>query len=264
MTAPYAFQAGSTPLLVSMPHSGTELPDAIAARLTDRGRKLPDTDWHVPRLYDFAGGLGASLLQANFSRYVIDLNRPPDDASLYPGQATTGLCPVELFDGTPLYRQWQAPTDDDIGQRRERYWQPYHDKLAEELERLRAAFGYALLYDAHSIASQVPRLFDGQLSDLNLGTARGESCMPSIERAIAGVLGASDFTHVVNGRFVGGYITRHYGNPRHGVHAVQMEIAQGSYMDEMPRFPYNERKAARLQPVLKEILQAFLASASAA
>lgn len=261
MSAVFAFQRGSTPLLVSMPHSGTEIPETLKSRLTDGAKALPDTDWHVPRLYDFAAGLGASVLRANFSRYVIDLNRPPDDAALYPGQATTGLCSVLLFDGSPLYGQMQEPTDAEIAERRERYWQPYHDKLAEELARLRKAFGHALLYDAHSIASHVPRLFDGRLPDMNLGTVGGRSCAPTCEQAIADVMAASDFTQVVNGRFVGGYITRHYGDPARGVHAVQMELAQSAYMDEIPGYPFNEAKAAQLRPVLKEMLQALLARA---
>ena len=258
MSAIYHFEQGHTPLLVSMPHSGTQLPDGFAARLSDDARLLPDTDWHVPRLYDFAAELGASVLQARFSRYVVDLNRPPDDASLYPGHATTGLCPSTLFDGRPLYRNGEAPDDAETARRRERYWQPYHDRIAAELRRLHETFGYALLYDAHSIPSQVPRLFSGRLPDLNLGTVNGQSCEPNRQHAIARIMQASPYTQVVNGRFVGGYITRHYGRPSQDVHAVQMEIAQISYMDEVPAYPYHRAKGERLQPVLRAVLEAFM------
>jgi N-formylglutamate deformylase len=263
----FHFHRGTAPILISMPHSGVELPDSVWARLSDAARLLPDTDWHVPRLYGFAEELGASVLQARPGRYLVDLNRPPDDASLYPGQVTTGLCPTTLFDGSPLYVEGGveggAPTPEEIADRRVRYWQPYHDQLAAELERIRGEFGYALLYDAHSIASRVPRLFQGRLPDLNLGTFNGTTCAPACERAIAMVMGSGDYTQVVNGRFRGGYITRHYGRPREGVHAVQMEIAQCAYMDETAGYPYNPDKAERLQPALRGMLEAFLGAMTA-
>lgn len=254
----YHHRRGESPLLLSMPHSGTEVPDWLAQRLVPEALALPDTDWHVPRLYGFAEALDASIVQATHSRYLIDLNRPPDNVSLYPGQATTGLCPTTLFDGSPLYRDGQAPTEDEIGERRERYWQPYHDQLAAELERIKARHGYALLYDCHSIASEVPRLFDGVLPVLNVGTARSQSCALGIEQAIAAVLADCGHIHVVNGRFVGGYITRHYGRPAEHVHAVQMELGQDAYMDRGPSFAYREDKARQLQPVLRQVLQAML------
>ncbi len=254
----YDFHQGATPLLVSIPHAGTVVPDALFDRLSEPAQKLPDTDWHLPRLYDFAKDLGASVLQANYSRYVVDLNRPPDNESLYPGQATTGLCPETLFDGTPVYKEAKPLSDDEVAERRERYWRPYHDKLADELVRIKSAYGYALLYDAHSIASRVPRLFDGRLPDLNLGTARGASCAPEVETSIAAILRASAFSSAVNGRFVGGYITRHYGKPAERIHALQMEIAQASYMDEVEGFPYTRAKAGALKPVLRAILTTFL------
>ncbi len=255
----YDFHPGTTPLLLSIPHAGTAVPEALFDRLSEPAKTLPDTDWHVPRLYDFAQDLGVSVLKANYSRYVIDLNRPPDDESLYPGQATTGLCPEFLFDGTRLYNDDTPLSDDETAERRERYWRPYHAKLAEELARIQSVHGCALLYDAHSIVSRVPRLFEGRLPDVNLGTARGASCAPAIEASIAAIIRSSPFSSAVNGRFVGGYITRHYGNPADGIHAIQMEIAQASYMDEAEGYPYNEAKAATLKPVLREILTTFLA-----
>ena len=254
----YDFHQGAAPLLVSIPHAGVAVPDAIFNRFSDPARALPDTDWHVPRLYDFVKDLGASILTAHNSRYVIDLNRPPDDQSLYPGQATTGLCPDMLFDGTPLYKTGQSLSDEEVEERRERYWRPYHDRLAGELARLRSAHGCALLYDAHSIASRVPRLFEGRLPDLNLGTARGASCAPEVETSVAAILRQSAFSSAVNGRFVGGYITRHYGDPAGGIHAIQIEIAQASYMDEVEGSPYNAAKADRLKPVLRAVLTTLL------
>lgn len=254
----YNYRRGDSPLLLSMPHSGTELPDWLAERLVPEALAMPDTDWHVPQLYDFAGALGATVVQATHSRYVIDLNRPPDNVSLYPGQATTGLCPTTFFDGNSLYRGGEEPADDEVAKRRERYWRPYHDKLAEELERIKTRHGYALLYDCHSIASEVPRLFDGVLPVLNVGTVRSQSCAPGIEQGIIEVLADCGHTHVVNGRFVGGYITRNYGRPAEQLHAVQMELGQDAYMDRGPGFAYREDKAKELQPVLKRVLQAML------
>jgi N-formylglutamate amidohydrolase len=241
-----------------VPHAGTDVPETIAARLTDAARKLPDTDWHVDALYDFAGLVGASMIKANVSRYVIDLNRPPDDESLYPGQATTGLCPPIQFDGTPIYRDGGAVSADEVAERRAAYWQPYHDALKEEIARVKQKHGHALLYDCHSIASRVPRLFEGRLPDLNLGTVKGESCAPALEQAIAKVMVESGFSQVVNGRFVGGYITRHYGRPVDKVHAVQMEKGQDSHLargtDQL-----DVAKCAKLKPVLQKIAEAMLA-----
>mgnify|MGYP000287610155 FL=1 len=182
---PFRFRQGTRPLLISMPHAGTHVPPALAARLTDEAQRVPDTDWHLERLYDFADALGASVLVATHSRFVIDLNRPPDGASLYPGQSVTGLCPVDLFDDQPLYRDpADVPGEVEIAERREAIWQPYHAQLAQELARLREVHGVAALWDAHSICSVLPRFFDGKLPDLNLGTASGASCAPSLRSAL--------------------------------------------------------------------------------
>jgi N-formylglutamate amidohydrolase len=250
---------GDSPLLLSMPHSGTELPQSLADRLVPDALALPDTDWHVPRLYAFAEALDASVVQANYSRYVIDLNRPPDNVSLYPGQATTELCPSTFFDGRSLYREGQGLAGDELEARRAQYWQPYHDQLAAEMARIKARHGYALLYDCHSIASVVPRLFDGLLPVLNVGTARSQSCAPGIEQNISKALADSGLSHVMNGRFVGGYITRNYGQPAEQYHAVQMELGQDSYMNRGPGFEYREDKAQSLQTVLQDVLKAMLA-----
>lgn len=261
MTAPvFDLARGDGPLVVSMPHCGTALSPGLAERLTPAALTLSDTDWHIPQLYDFAGALGATRLSARFSRYVVDLNRPPDGASLYPGQATTGLCPDTLFDGRPLYRDGQAPGTAETADRVEAYWRPYHAALAAELARVKARHGFALLYDAHSIRSRVPRLFDGRLPDLNLGTARGTSADPGLIARVAAVLetaaSVEGLTCVTDGRFVGGHITRWYGRPAERIHAFQMELAQDRYMDEDgPPFAYRPDRADRLRRVLVPLLE---------
>ena len=253
----YEYRQGYLPLLVNIPHAGLRVPDEIFSRFNDTARKLPDTDWHVPRLYDFATDLGAHVLIANYSRYVVDLNRPPDGASLYHSERSTGLIPNILFDGSPLYADEEPISRQAITHRIDTYWRPYHNKITEVLGRIKEKHGYALLYDAHSIASHVPNLFDGKLPDLNLGTVNAESCAPECGHAITDVIRSSNFTSAVNGRFIGGHITRHYGSPAQQVHAVQMEIAQATYMNEAD-FSYDEDKAASLTPVLAEILDAYL------
>lgn len=260
---PFVFHQGSTPLLISMPHVGTHLPPPIAARLTPEARQVHDTDWHLERLYGFARELGASLLVATHSRYVVDLNRPPDGASLYPGQSVTGLCPVDSFDQQALYAHPDLEPDAaEIAARRESYWQPYHAQLRAELERIRAEHGVALLWDAHSIRSVLPRFFAGKLPDLNLGTADGASCDPALAQALlAQAQAATGYTAVLNGRFKGGYITRHHGQPDRNIHAVQLEMTQCSYMQESMPFDYLPEVAARVQAPLQRMIETALAFA---
>jgi N-formylglutamate deformylase len=254
----FALHQGSAPLLISLPHDGTQLPDAIAARLTPSARRVPDTDWHVSRLYAFARELGASMIVPMFSRYVVDLNRPPDNASLYPGQNTTGLCPIVQFSGEPIYQAGAEPSDSEIGERIETFWRPYHGALQAELMRIRATHGRVVLWEGHSIRSVVPFLFDGRLPDFNLGTSGGASCAADLQTRLENVLAAQpDYTHVVNGRFKGGYITRHYGEPAQDIDAIQLELAQLNYMDE-DSFEYREDLAARTQRVLRGLLEACL------
>lgn len=255
----FTLHRGTAPLLISLPHDGIALPEELANRLTPEARGVPDTDWFVSRLYDFTRRLGASLLVPVNSRYVIDLNRPPDDLSLYPGQNTTGLCPVQRFTGEPVYLPGQEPSADEVAARVERYWRPYHAALAGELARLRALHGGALLWEGHSIRSTVPFLFEGRLPDLNLGTAAGASCAPARQARIEAALAAqSDYSWVANGRFKGGYITRHHGRPAEGVDAVQLELAQSTYMDEATG-RYQPERAARVQALIAELLEAALA-----
>ncbi|WP_207481657.1 N-formylglutamate deformylase [Arenibaculum pallidiluteum] len=262
---------GDAPLLLSLPHTGTEIPPEIEARLVspELGRK--DTDWWIDRLYAFARGLGATVVHTAVSRTVIDVNRDPSGASLYPGQATTGLCPVETFDGEPLYRPGQAPDEDEVAERRARWFQPYHAALAEELARLRARHARVVIYDAHSIRSVIPRLFEGELPHFNIGTNGGASCDPELAGLVEAACAGTAFSRVVNGRFKGGWITRHYGRPDDGVHAVQMELACRGYMDETPGpvtpadwpRPWDEARAAPVRAALTGLLQSALRWAGA-
>ena len=261
--APFVFHQGTQPLLISMPHAGTYVPSALAVRFTDEAREVPDTDWHMERLYAFAKDMGASILAATHSRYVVDLNRPPDGASLYPGQNVTGLCPVDTFDDTPIYTRGDVPDDSEIAARRDAVWAPYHAQLRAELDRIRAQHGVAVLWDAHSIRSVLPRFFEGKLPDLNLGTADGASCSPALAQELLAIArSAPGYTGVLNGRFKGGHITRHYGQPERNIHAVQLEMTQCSYMQEALPFSYLPEVAAGVQPHLERMLKAVLAFAA--
>ena len=252
----FSLQRGTAPMLVSMPHIGIEIPLDLQGGYEPRALGVEDTDWHLAQLYDFLPALGVSVLQPHYSRYVIDLNRPPDDAPMYPGAANTELCPTRFFTGEALYKTSQKPSEEQIKSRCETYWQPYHDALTAELARIKAAHGFVLLWDAHSIRSQIPWLFDGRLPDLNIGTVDGAAADIAISNAAAGAV--SGLTHVVNGRFKGGYITRQYGQPAKHVHAIQLEKCQSLYMQEAPPFAYDSTLAASLQPTLKRMVQASL------
>jgi N-formylglutamate deformylase len=255
----YSLHQGELPLLLSMPHNGTALPAALAARMTAVGRAVPDTDWLLDRLYDFAPALGVSVLNPLHSRYVIDLNRAPDGVVLYAGMSNTELCPTTSFDEEPLYPPGEAPNATEIGARIAQYWQPYHRAIETELARLVRAHGYAILFDAHSIQSRVPRFFDGTLPDINFGTAAGASASARLEETLS-ALDYGPHSHVFNGRFKGGYITRHYGAPQRGVHAIQLELAQCNYMEEATR-EWREDRAGAIKPLLKRIVEALLAIA---
>jgi N-formylglutamate deformylase len=255
----YEFTPGAAPLLVSMPHVGTHVPPAIAARMTNLALTLPDTDWNIDRLYDFLDEIGAPVIQATHSRYVIDLNRAPDGKPLYPGVSNTELCPTTQFDGGPIYRTGQAPGEAEVAERLQAYWRPYHERLAAELQAIKARHGYALLFDAHSIRSVVPRFFAGRLPDLNLGTGDGASAAPGLAARLIEAAGeAGGYSSVLNGRFKGGYITRRYGRPVERVHAVQLELAEATYMDEDPPYGFRDELAARLRPSLRALLIAML------
>ena len=254
----FNFYEGTSPLLISVPHDGIHLPTDIRARMTAAGAAVPDTDWHVAELYSFARELGASMLVANYSRYVVDLNRAATDDTLYPGQVATGLCPLQTFAGEDIY-SGSGIDDEEMRQRVATYWQPYHERLERALRSLRQQHGCALLWDAHSIASVVPRLFDGELPELNIGTNGGLSCAAAMTQRVAAVAEASPYSCVVNGRFKGGYITRHYGNPASGVHAMQLEIAQRVYLNEASA-TFDARKGSRLRDTLRPMLDAFIES----
>ena len=270
MTAPFLeLQRGAAPLIVSLPHTGVDIPDDIAAKLTSTWLARKDADWWVDRLYDFAGDLGATVLRTRVSRTVIDVNRDPSGASLYPGQVTTGLCPLTTFDGEPLYLAGQDPDAEEIARRRALYFDPYHEALAGEIARLRERWPRIVLYEAHSIRSRVPRLFDGLLPQFNIGVNGGAACDAALTRQIEAVCAASELSWVVDGRFKGGWTTRRYGRPTEGVHAVQMELACRGYMidpatpptpDDWPS-PYDPDRAAPLRSLLREVLTAALAFA---
>ncbi len=248
---------GQAPLLVSFPHSGTFIPPEIASRMTPLALTMPDTDWHVPKLYPFLDAIGASRIEATHSRYVVDLNRPPDDQDLYAGQKKTGLVPMDTFKGEPLYRDGEGPSGDEIAARR-KYWQPYHDALAQEVSRLKAIHGAVILWDAHSIESVLPTLFEGRLPDLNLGTFDNKACDKDIAETTLAAAQATGFNAVLNARFKGGYITRHYGAPKKGINAIQLEMAQAIYMDEGPPFTYRPDKAAKVTTAIRTMIAAAM------
>ena len=256
----FKLHRGHRPLLVSVPHVGTSIPPHIAAKLVQRALDTEDADWHLHRLYAFAVEMGASLIVPRFARYVVDLNRPSENTPMYPGANNTELCPTRFFTGEPLYREGQAPNDAEVQQRVQRYWRPYHDAISAELQRQRAEHGHAVLFDGHSIQAELPWLFEGRLPDLNLGTADGKSCSPRLRDAMAHVLaGHSAHSHVIDGRFKGGHITRHYGRPDEGLHTVQMEMGWHCYMREP--HDYDEARAAQVLPVLRGLARVLLDTA---
>ena len=261
---PYRYRRGSGPLVVSMPHAGTFVPHSINAAFTECAACRCDTDWHLPRLYDFLDALDATVIAANYSRYVIDVNRPPDGANLYPGRDTPRLCPTDTFDRRALYLAG-GPSASEIARRLEAIWWPYHRRLEREIARVREAHGVAMLWDAHSIVSVAPRLFDGRLADFNLGTADGASCDPELAaRLLRALRRHGDFTSVLDGRFKGGCITRRYGRPAEGVHAVQLEMAQSTYMSESSPYTFARDAADRVRPILREQLEILRGFASTA
>jgi N-formylglutamate deformylase len=255
----FSLQRGSTPLIISFPHVGTHIPPDQQHRYTERALEAEDTDWFLDRLYAFAGDLGATLIVPRHSRYLIDLNRASDNRPMYPGQNNTELCPTRHFTGQPLYREGLAPDDTEIQRRVATYWQPYHDALQRELAATKATHGHAVLFDAHSIKSELPWLFEGTLPHMNLGTAQGTSCAPTLRAALAAVFAAqTTYSHVIDGRFKGGHITRHFGRPAGGVHTVQLEMCWRAYMEEAPPYRWHEARAAAVTPLLRQLVNVML------
>ncbi|TMV04964.1 N-formylglutamate deformylase [Ruegeria sediminis] len=248
---------GDGPIVLGQPHGGTHVPEEIAARLNVNGHRLADTDWHINRLYE--GLLGdATVVQSHIHRYVIDANRDPAGVSLYPGQNSTTLVPLTDFDGQPIWAEGQEPSEDEIEERRAAYHAPYHAALEEELQRVKAKYGFAVLFDCHSIRSRIPFLFDGTLPDMNIGTDGGATCASEIEAIAHEFCASSPYSTVLNGRFRGGWATRHYGRPAEGLHAIQMELAQSTYLTtEAPPWRYDTEKAARLRRWLRDTLDAI-------
>lgn len=259
LTVPaFDFIQGDSPLLVSMPHSGLNLTAEVQAGLTDQAKKLPDTDWFIPELYDFLESLGVGFIKANYSRYVIDLNRPYDDKPLY-ATKTTGLFPDILFEDTPVFAEGKASSDEHKTFCKEHIWKPYHGTIEQELARLKAKFGYAILFDAHSIAAEVPMLFDGVLPDFNWGTNEGKACDETIANAVTQIL-RPHYTQVLNGRFKGGYITRHFGQPDNNIHAIQLELSQATYLNnelaKQSEYQLDEKKQPLITQQLKDVIEA--------
>ncbi|KAA0678119.1 N-formylglutamate deformylase [Roseomonas genomospecies 6] len=251
----FRFQPGETPVLLSIPHVGTVVPPDIAATMTDAALAVPDTDWHLDRLYHFAPALGIGFLKPIFSRYVIDLNRDPDGGVLYPGASNTELCPLTTFDHQPVYRPGREPDAAEVRRRVGTFWRPYHEQLNGELQALKKRFGVAVLFDAHSIRSRVPRFFDGQIQDFNLGTSDGASASPALVGRLMNVLTATGrYSSVQNGRFKGGFITRHYGNPADDIHSIQLELSQVTYMDEEAPYGFREDAARQVRPTLERLM----------
>ena len=255
----WTLERGSTPLIIDIPHAGTFVPSSIEVQLTAAALSLPDTDWHVEKLYAFAAARGATVMAATHSRYVVDLNRDPSGVALYPGVDNTEVCPTRTFANEPIYDDGAEPRPIERAARIDEYWRPYHAVLAQKIAAIVDRHGYAIVLDAHSIRSEVPRFFAGCLADLNLGTVDGHSAAPSLERSAMHSLSAvDDFTSVANGRFKGGYVTRHYGRPQQRVHALQLEIAQACYMDETPPYPWSRGGAAALIDVLERFVAVLL------
>lgn len=260
---------GDAPLIVSIPHTGTDIPADVEAKLVSPWLARKDADWWVERLYDFAADLGATIVRTKISRTVVDVNRDPSGTSLYPGATTTELCPTTTFDGEPLYHNGYKPDTDEIAKRKAAWFQPFHDALVAEIARLRRRHSKIVLYEAHSIRSRIPRLFDGELPNFNIGTNFGVSCSPALTAAVEAACGASGLSRVTNGRFKGGYTTRHYGRPSDGVHAIQMELACRGYMADPPEppmpdtwpAPYDANLAAPMRGALTTVLHACLAFA---
>lgn len=251
----FTLHRGSLPLLVSIPHAGTYLPDDIASTMTPVARHVDDCDWHLERLYSFVRTLGGSVIVPSHARYVVDLNRPPDNENLYPGQDTTGLVPVDTFDKLPLYPAGGSPDAAEVARRRDLYWRPYHDALSGELARLSAEHPRVLLWEAHSIRSHVPRFFEGRLPDFNFGTANGASAAPGLAEAMVNMVGTHGaYSAVANGRFKGGYITRQYGAPQANVDAIQLELSQITYMEEVRPYHYDSRKGEAVAQLLEDLI----------
>lgn len=264
ITPVFTLEQGRAPLLVSMPHCGEMLPPELAARMTEVARRVPDTDWHIPVLYDFVHELGASILRPSYSRYVVDLNRPSDGVNLYPGQKTTTLCPTFTFHDEPIYADpADEPDDAEIASRVAQYWQPYHDALRAEIDRLVDVHGHVLVWEAHSIESTLPMLFEGTLPNLNLGSNAGLACAPEILAAAVSVARDSGYSWSADGRFKGGYITRHFGDPAHDIHVLQLEMGRCAYMDETAPWAYRQDMAERVRVPLRAMVEGALAALQA-
>jgi N-formylglutamate deformylase len=256
----FSLRRRESPLIISIPHLGTRIPTDLHQQYTPQALTLADTDWHLDRLYEFATALEATVIQGTISRYVIDLNRPATGESLYPGMITTSLCPTETFRGEPIYRDGLAPHEGEVARRTEAYWRPYHNALKGEIARLRAVHPHVLLWEAHSIASVLPRMFAGKLPDLNFGTSDGQACDETVIASAIAFARRSELSWVLNGRYKGGFITRRYGAPASGIHAIQLEMCQSLYMDETAPFEWRADLAEHVAPTVRACVEGALDS----
>ena len=252
----FEFHQGNSPLLISSPHDGTRIPSELISRFTDAGNSNSDCDWFVSKLYNFINKTDISYIKAEYSRYVVDLNRSPEGELLYPGLMETGICPLTSFNGDPIYANRKEPDESEIQARIESYWLPYHNHILSELERIKKIHGHVILWDAHSISGEVPLLFDGLLPDLNIGTANGASCHPSlIDELMKIAKEHSDYSVVLNKRFKGGYITRQYGDPENNINSIQLEINQNNYLKKSEPKEIDDEKAEKLSALLQLFIQ---------
>jgi N-formylglutamate deformylase len=245
------------PILLSIPHCGTAFPkELINEYEPELYKEQDDTDWFVDQLYDFANAMGITTISAVYSRWVIDLNRHPENRDLYSdGRLITGLCPVTNFLGNAIYKDGRKSiAEDEIQRRLAAYYLPYHQKIAEHLMALKERFGQVLLWDCHSIRKSLPALHKEPFSDLIISDADGQSSAAKLSDTAFLHLSSSTYSVKRNYPFKGGYITRHFGKPKENQHAIQLEMSKNVYMDDLEK-TYVDKKAQKIQTLLKSTLE---------
>ncbi len=253
-------QNSEVPILLSVPHCGTAFPEELASDYKPEFVRAPeDTDWFVDTLYDFAAELGIGLIAANYSRWVIDLNRNPQSKPLYAdGRIITALCPVTTFTGQSIYKDERKEVETgEVQRRRNVYFDPYHQKIKGLLDVLKKKYGKVLLWDCHSIRQQVLTIQKDKFPDLILGDADGTSASPGLIETVLGGLDHSDYSVSHNHPFKGGYITRHFGRPSENQHALQLEMTKMNYMDDS-EMSYDKSRAEKIRALLKSIFEKLI------
>lgn len=252
--------APKVPILLSVPHCGTEFPQELKGQYKQHLINAPDdTDWFVNRLYDFAASMGITMIHSTFSRWVIDLNRDPESKPLYTdGRIITALCPSTTFAGESIYNDERKEVDQaEVKRRLGIYYAPYHDQLAKKIFELKNKFGKVLLWECHSIRKFVPTVHTEKFPDLILGSNDGKSAAPGIIETTLEHLGKSPFTLKHNHPFKGGYITRHFGNPSENAHALQLEMTKVNYMDDS-ELNYDGARAEAVRKVLMKVFSELI------